>query len=98
MQSRARPRGPGDAPVCSLIAGIRTAHPAKSTPPRAKNSVTATRSLTNAEAASGLPGRADANDGLVICDMKSPKVEGPGDGREMRCRTCRLDRSDGRGC
>lgn len=41
---RARPRVLGEAPVCSLIAGIRTTQPAKTKPSRAKNVVRATRS------------------------------------------------------
>ncbi len=44
--SRASPSAPAPAPVCALIAGMRTTHPAKRKPSMAKNAVRAIRRRT----------------------------------------------------
>lgn len=60
----ASPRVLAEAPVCSLMAGMRTTQPAKMKPSRAKNAVRVIRRRVRSV---GVPGTALCVRGLFIC-------------------------------
>lgn len=64
--SRARPRSLGEAPVCSLTAGIRTTQPAKMKPSSAKKTVRAIRGRDREERATGSVSRSPEAAVLVL--------------------------------